>query len=176
MIRVATGDSGIAVYNGLVFLFGPVALVTVFLTLGLQSEVVRTKGYLASRHRVWLVLVSLSPILWVLVVSGAPEEYAENLLGQSAQIILASAIPFGIAASLGIGFEVLNLFMRAHEKFTEIAALRLALGIIWTTFIAISIPLGLLLDQIIFALAVTNCLGIIGTTVLLRKYKVIQNV
>jgi hypothetical protein len=176
LIRVATGESGIAIYNGLVFLFGPVALVTVFLTIGLQSEVVRTKGNLAARHKVWLVLVSLSPILWLLMVRSAPQSFIEEFLGQSTPEILASAVPFGIAAALGIGFEILNLFMRANEKFTEIATLRLALGITWSTFIAVSIPLDLQLDQIILALGVTNCLGIIGTAVLLGIDKVSQKV
>ena len=169
LIRVATGDSGIAIYNGLVFLFGPVALVTVFLTLGLQSEVVRTKGNLASRHKISLVVLALSPMVWMLIVDSTPLVYVEKLLGPSTEEVLSNTLPFGVAASLGIGLEVLNLFMRGHKKFAEIAILRLIVGIVLTTSIAVAISAKLGLEQIIWLLAATNFLAVIATAFLLRK-------
>jgi O-antigen/teichoic acid export membrane protein len=169
LIRVATGDSGIAVYNGLVFLFGPVALITVFLTLGLQSEVVRTKGNLATRHKVFLVVVSVSPIIWMLIVDAVPLAYVEKLLGPSTEEIVSYTLPFAIAASLGIGLEVLNLFMRGQRKFAEIAIVRLIVGIVLSTSLAVAISAKLGVDQIIWLLATTNLLAAIATVVLLRK-------
>jgi O-antigen/teichoic acid export membrane protein len=169
LIRVATGDSGIAIYNGLVFLFGPVALVTVFLTLGLQSEVVRTKGNLANRHKFLLVALASSPMVWMLIVDSTPLEYVEKLLGPSTEEILSNTLPFGVAASLGIGLEVLNLFMRGHKKFAEIAILRLIVGIVLTTSIAVAISAKLGLEQIIWLLAATNLIAVIATAFLMRK-------
>jgi O-antigen/teichoic acid export membrane protein len=169
LIRVATGDSGIAIYNGLVFLFGPVALVTVFLTLGLQSEVVRTKGNLANRHKFLLVALASSPMVWMLIVDLIPLAHVEKLLGPSTQEILSNTLPFGVAASLGIGLEILNLFMRGHKKFAEIAILRLIVGIVLTISIAVAISAKLGLEQIIWFLAATNLLAVITTAFLLRK-------
>ncbi len=169
LIRVATGDSGVAAYNGLVFLFGPVSLVTVFLIIGLQSEIVRTIGSLATRHKASLVLVSFSPIFWILLILYLPELFLEKLLGQSTQIILANSIPFGIAASLGIGAEVLNLFMRAHKKFTQIAVIRFIVGMVLISCISVGFYSGIGLNQIIWTLAVTNSLAVILTAVLLQK-------
>jgi O-antigen/teichoic acid export membrane protein len=174
LIRVATGDSGIAIYNGLVFLFGPVALVTVFLTLGLQSEVVRTKGNLANRHKFLLVALASSPMVWMLIVDAVPLTYVEKILGPSTQEILSNTLPFGVAASLGIGLEILNLFMRGHKKFAEIAILRLIVGIVLTASIAVAISAKLGLEQIIWFLAATNLLAVIATALLLRKSSTYQ--
>lgn len=172
LIRVAIGDSGVAIYNGLVFLFGPVAFVTVVLTLGLQSEVVRTNGNLATRHKAWLVLVSMSPVIWIILVNQVPERYVVKLLGQSTQEILANLIPFGIAASLGIGIEVLNLFMRARKKFGQIARLRLGAGLTLTLLLTMGIYSNSGLGDIIWALAFTSTLAILGTAVILRKEQI----
>lgn len=169
LIKFATGNFGVATYNGLVFLFGPVALVTVLVTLGLQPEVVRTKGNLAFRHKVLLFILASSPILWMQLVGRAPYEYIEKLLGQSTEEILSNTVPFGIAASLGIGLEVLNLFMRAHKKFAEVAALRFFVGIALTVCIAVSIYSKLGLSTIIWMMVATNCLAVIATSVLLRN-------
>ena len=172
LIRLATGDEGIGIYNGLVFMFGPVTLLTVFLTLGLQAEVVRTRGNLAVRHKALLVLVSISPAFWIILVNQTPEKYIEKLAGESTQGILANSIPFGIAASLGIGLEVLNLFMRAHEKFGQIVRLRFVVGLVFTLLLTISIYSNSGLSEIIWAMAFASILGIIGTAILLRKEQI----
>jgi choline-glycine betaine transporter len=148
--------------------------VTVFLTLGLQSEVVRTKGNLANRHKISLAVLALSPMLWMLIVDAVPLTYVEKILGPSTQEILSNTLPFGVAASLGIGLEILNLFMRGHKKFAEIAILRLIVGIVLTASIAVAISAKLGLEQIIWFLAATNLLAVIATALLLRKSSTYQ--
>jgi hypothetical protein len=171
LIRVATGDSGVAIYNGLVFLFGPVALLTVFLTLGLQTEVVRTKGNLAIRHRTLLVLISFSPLLWMLVSNSAPEAFVEKFLGESTQQILANSIPFSISATLLIGTEVLNLFMRAHSKFGNIAKIRLISGILSISFLTLGLVTSAELITLIYILALGQFIGLTLTINSLRTAK-----
>lgn len=163
IIRVATGDSGIAIYNGLIFLFGPVALVTVFLTLALQSEVVRTNGNLATRHKAWLVLISLSPILWLMIVNRLSENFVQKFLGQSTQDILANSLPFCISALILIGSEVLNLFMRARKLFSEIAKIRLYSGISTSLILTLGLILNLELTSFIYLLAAGQTIGLLLT-------------
>jgi hypothetical protein len=75
---------------------------------------------------------------------------------------------------LGIGLEILNLFMRGHKKFAEIAILRLIVGIVLTASIAVAISAKLGLEQIIWFLAATNLLAVIATALLLRKSSTYQ--
>ena len=169
LIRIGAGDDGVGVYNGLVFLFGPVSILTVFITLGLQTEANRTKGYLAFRHKAALVLISSIPIIWLLIINSIPDSYLNNFLGDSTQDILRNAAPFGLAAALGIGLEVLNLFMRANQKFSAIVNIRLSIGLVSIGLIMLSIYLSLELMEIIYALAVANAIGILLSAIELRK-------
>ncbi|MCX6403870.1 MAG: hypothetical protein NT032_08270 [Actinobacteria bacterium] len=158
LIRVATGDAGFAIYNGLVF-------------LGLQAEVVRTKGNLAIRHRTLLVLISFSPILWTLVSNSAPEAFVEKFLGESTQQILANSIPFSISSTLLIGIEVLNLFMRAHSKFGNIAKIRLISGILSLSFLTLGLVTSAELITLIYILALGQFIGLTLTINSLRTEK-----
>ena len=169
LIRVATGDSGIAIYNGLVFLFGPVALVTVFLTLGLQTEVVRTKGNLATRHKALLAAVSFSPIIWMLMIISMPENFLENLLGPSLSMIMANITIFAIAGAFLLGIEILNLFLRASGDFGAVTRLRLVTGAIGTIALGIATFLDLEISYLISALALSYFVGLTLTITTLRK-------
>jgi O-antigen/teichoic acid export membrane protein len=175
LIRIQTGDAGLATYNGLIFLFGPVTLVTVFLTLGLQSEAVRTKGNLAYRHRAGLMLIAAIPILWMFTIDFFSRDFIERFLGESTDQILSYVTPFAVSATLGIGIEILNLFMRAHEKFGEIARLRLVSGFIFSIFILAIVYFEFGLGEIIWAMAITSSLVIIVTAALLIKTKTLSN-
>jgi hypothetical protein len=169
LIRVGTGDSGIAIYNGLVFLFGPVALVTVFLTLGLQSEVVRTKGYLATRHKALLVAVGFSPVIWILVISYSPENFLEKLLGPTSELITANIIIFALAGAFHVGIEILNLFLRAFNNFGAISKLRLVTGVTASITLGLATTLHLEIFYFILSLAISNFVGLLLTIVTLRK-------
>ncbi len=171
LIRVATGDSGIAIYNGLVFLFGPVAVVTVFLTLGLQSEVVRTKGNLANRHKVWLAGICLTPILWILMILIAPENLLENLLGPSTKVILDNAFLFAVSSVVFLALELLNLFMRAHKRFQQLVFIRVLAGFTLSALIAMCIYLGLEMNAIIWSFVISNGLAVMATAIVLRPSK-----
>jgi hypothetical protein len=169
LIRVATGDSGIAIYNGLVLLFGPVALVTVFLTLGLQSEVVRTKGNLATRHKVWLAGLCLTPILWILMIHIAPEQLLDNLLGPSTKVILDNALLFAVSSVSFLALEVLNLFMRSHQRFQQLVMLRFVAGVTLISLITLCIYLSLEIDAVIWSFVVSNSLAVIATVIILVR-------
>ncbi len=171
LIRVATGDFGIAIFNGLVFLFGPVAVVTVFLTLGLQAEVVRTKGNLAKRHKAWLALVCLTPVLWLMIFSLIPEIYVKGLLGQSMQVIIDNSMIFALSSVTFLLLEVLNLLMRTNKKFDELVKLRLMSGIIFTLLALLCGYLNLEIDAIIWSLTISNLLTVIATARVLRVFK-----
>lgn len=169
LIRIASGDSGIAIYNGLVFLFGPISLVTVFLILGLQSEVVRTKGNLATRHKVLLVAVSFSPIIWMLMIISTPENFLENLLGPSLSMIMANITIFAIAGAFLLGIEILNLFLRASGDFGAVTRLRLVTGVIGSIALGIATFLDLEISYLISALALSYFVGLTLTITTLRK-------
>jgi hypothetical protein len=171
LIRVATGDSGVAIYNGLVFLFGPVALVTVFLTLGLQSEVVRTKGNLSNRHKVWLAGICLTPILWILMILVTPENLFENLLGPSTKVILENALLFAASSVVFLTLEVLNLFMRAHKRFQELVFIRIFAGVTLSVLIALCSYLRLEMSAIIWSFAISNGVAVMATAIVLRLSK-----
>jgi hypothetical protein len=168
LIRVATGDSGVAIYNGLVFLFGPVALVTVFLTLGLQSEVVRTKGNLSNRHKVWLARICLTPILWILMILVTPENLFENLLGTSTKVILDNALLFAVSSVVFLTLEVLNLFMRTHKRFQELVFIRVLAGVTLSVLIALFAYLRLEISAIIWSFVISNGVAVMATAIVLR--------
>jgi O-antigen/teichoic acid export membrane protein len=168
LIRVATGDSGVAIYNGLVFLFGPVALVTVFLTLGLQSEVVRTKGNLSNRHKVWLAGICLTPILWILMILVTPENLFENLLGTSTKVILDNALLFAVSSVVFLTLEVLNLFMRTHKRFQELVFIRVLAGVTLSVLIALFAYLRLEISAIIWSFVISNGVAVMATAIVLR--------
>ena len=169
LIRVAAGDSGIAIYNGLVFLFGPVAIVTVFLTLGIQSEVVRTRGYLATRHKVLLIAYSFSPLIWMLIIRYSPENFLEKLLGPTSTLIIANIIIFALAAAFYVGIEILNLFLRASDNFGAISKLRFVTGVTASITLGIATYLNLEVFYLILSLAVSNFVGLLLTIATLRK-------
>ena len=171
LIRVTTGDSGIAIYNGLVFLFGPVALVTVFLTLGLQSEVVRTQGNLANRHKSLLAALCLTPVLWILAIRMTPEQFVENLLGPSTRVILENSALFAISSVTFLILEVLNLFMRTHKQFDQLIVLRFTTGLSLILLILLSEYLNLEFDAIIWAFIISNLFAVIATAIILRRLK-----
>jgi hypothetical protein len=169
VIRAATGDSGIAAYNGLVFLFAPVSMLTVFVTLGLQAEVVRTKGFVSRRHKVGLVAITAVPMIWVLSIDSVPDAYLEFFLGESTETILKFAIPFSIAASLGIGLEVVTLYLKAHEKFSQLVRIRFYVGILSILLLSTTVLFNLDLSEIIWTLAIANLFGILLSVKVLRN-------
>ena len=168
LIRVATGDNGMGLYNQIIFLFGPVTLVTVFLTLGLQSEVVRTKDHLAARHKTFLIFISLFPILWFYLITQVPDHLLVNFIGQSTSDVYTNAKPFAIWASLALGIEILILFMRAYGKFSEILILRCIGGIIMLIGFVVLLIAKSNLELFIWVGAASNLIILLMTLGLLR--------
>ncbi len=169
LIRFGTGDSGIAIYNGLVFIFGPVTLVTVFLSLGLQSELVRTKGHLTNHHKFLLFLLALSPLFWIFFVKGVSESRFESFLGPSTQEILSNSLLFAVACVFLLGIESLNLFLRASGHLTEIVTIRLVTGVVGSVTLCVVASLGLPISFFIAGLTIAFFTGFILTFANLRR-------
>jgi hypothetical protein len=168
LMRFATGDNGIGIYNKIGFLFGPVTLITVFLTLGLQAEVVRTKGHLATRHKALLISISIFPILWLTVVSRVPDHLLVAYLGQPTSEIFINSKPFAVSASLALSVEVLILFMRGYGKFSEILVIRFASGVILMITSIFLLIQKSSLENFIWAIGLSNLIALIAILLSLR--------
>lgn len=169
LLRSATGDDGIGTYNGLLVLFGPVTLVSVFLTIGLQSEISRTSGFLSVKHRSALFGLALTPLLWLLMIQQTNTEVLSKLLGSSTEVVVNNASVFAVAAALSLIQEILNLFMRTREKFGSIAAIRLLTGVTSLFILTIGVIKELDLNTLIIGLWIPAVIGIVLTSLTLGK-------
>ena len=140
-----------------------------FLTLGIQSEVVRTRGYLATRHKVLLIAFSFSPLIWMLIIRYSPENFLEKLLGPTSTLIIANIIIFALAAAFYVGIEILNLFLRASDNFGAISKLRFVTGVTASITLGIATYLNLEIFYLILSLAISNFVGLLLTIATLRK-------
>lgn len=169
LLKAATGDIGIGTYNGLVVLFGPVTLVSVFLTFGLQSEVSRTLGSISRIHKVMLFSLGFTPLIWMWIVKSMELDVISRLLGNSTDSILEIADVYAVVAVLILNQEVLNLFMRSREKFGAITSIRLTTGVVSLFILTLGLVHDLSLRHLIIGLWIPTAIGIFLTLIVLKR-------
>jgi hypothetical protein len=169
LLKIATGDTGVGTYNGLIVLFGPVTLVYVFLTFGLQSEVSRTLGSISRIHKIMLFSLSLTPLLWMGIVNSLEFDLLFSLLGNSTGSIMELADVYAVVAVLILNQEVLNLFMRSREKFGAITSIRLTTGALSLFILILGIIHDLSLRFLIIGLWIPTGIGIFLTLIVLQR-------
>ena len=166
-LRQASGDEGVGLYSALAFVFVPVTLVSVFMVFGLQTEVTRTRGNLLARHKLYLLLLCLSPLGWGAALSVVPSEIILQVFGETVSKGLVFVAVYAASSSLFLLLEMLNLFLKSDSGFIEIVRVRALSGSVLITLLVIGDIRNLSMSYLIGSFGASSFIGLAITALVL---------
>ena len=172
ILRQASGDEGVGLYSALALVFVPVTLVSVFMVFGLQKEVTRTRGNLLTRHKLYLLLLCLSPLAWGAALSVVPSEFILQVFGETVSKGLVFVAVYAASSSLFLLLEMLNLFLKSDSRFNDMVRVRTVSGILLVSLLLIGDLRNFSMTYLIGSFGVSSAIGLLITLSLLANRKI----
>ena len=169
LLRLAAGNEGVGLYSALALVFVPVTLVSVFMVFGLQKEVTRTRGNLLTRHKIYLLLLCLSPLAWGAALSVVPVEIVLMIFGETVSKGLAFVAVYALSTTLFLLLEMLNLFLKSDARFLKMLQVRIFSGVVLTTLLVVAGHLNLSMNFLIGSFGIASGIGVIATIILINN-------
>ena len=169
LLRLAAGNEGVGLYSALALVFVPVTLVSVFMVFGLQKEVTRTRGNLLTRHKVYLLLLCLSPLAWGAALSVVPDEIILVFLGETVSNGLVYVAVYALSTTMFLLLEMLNLFLKSDARFLTMLQVRIFSGVVLTTLLVVAGQLNLSMNFLVGSFGIASSVGVIVTMILLNN-------
>ena len=169
LLRLASGNEGVGLYSALALVFVPVTLVSVFMVFGLQKEVTRTRGNLLARHKIYLLLLCLSPLAWGAALSLVPNEIILVIFGETVNNGLAFVAVYALSTTMFLLLEMLNLFLKSDARFLKMLQVRIFSGVVLATLLVVAGHLNLSMSFLIGSFGIASSIAVIVTMILLSN-------